>query len=482
MVALGLAGALAGIAANGARGRGARHVEARRRSRWRRISPRSPRASPPLRASTACRRLRERVRATQQALAHQRQRGRGLRRDPRRRALRRRLSDHAGDRAARMDGARADQGRRHAAAGRGRARVGQHDHRRVVRRRAFAYRHRRAGSRADDRGHRPRGQRRGPDRRRRRDARRPFDRHPRQERAERPLVRGRRACTATRRGSCLRRRRSPTASPRRNGRCELAEAMQAPAIVLSDQFMGQSRAIIDRPGRRRVRRAGARPPRRTRPTTSVTATPSPAFRRWRFRARRASCTRPTASSTRKPEFPAARRATIALQLDKRERKLHPARLRPLVGRYRGRRRRRGDHVRLVDRRGARSGRACARSRRQRAADRAAAARARAARTARRGARRRRRACSSSSRTTARNSSAICARCTTCPAARRATIAPVRCRCGRASSRRRSSQWAVAVTEAQRMNDLAAPRSADRAELQVELQADLVSRAAATTRS
>ena len=28
---------------------------------------------------------------------------------------------------------------------------------------------------------------------------------------------------------------------------QLAEALQAPAIVLSDQFMGQSRAIIDRP-------------------------------------------------------------------------------------------------------------------------------------------------------------------------------------------------------------------------------------------
>ena len=28
---------------------------------------------------------------------------------------------------------------------------------------------------------------------------------------------------------------------------ELAEALQAPAIVLSDQFMGQSRAIVDRP-------------------------------------------------------------------------------------------------------------------------------------------------------------------------------------------------------------------------------------------
>ncbi len=68
--------------------------------------------------------------APRQALAHQRQRGGGLRRDPRRRSLRRRVSDHARDRAARMDGARADQGRRHAAAGRGRARLHQHDHRR----------------------------------------------------------------------------------------------------------------------------------------------------------------------------------------------------------------------------------------------------------------------------------------------------------------------------------------------------------------
>ncbi|MBK9684221.1 MAG: 2-oxoglutarate synthase, partial [Betaproteobacteria bacterium] len=32
-----------------------------------------------------------------------------------------------------------------------------------------------------------------------------------------------------------------------NGRCSSAEALQAPAIVLSDQFMGQSRAVIDRP-------------------------------------------------------------------------------------------------------------------------------------------------------------------------------------------------------------------------------------------
>ena len=48
------------------------------------------------------------------------------------------------------------------------------------------------GPRADDRGHRARRQRRGPDRRRRRDARRPVDRHPGEERAERPLVRGER--------------------------------------------------------------------------------------------------------------------------------------------------------------------------------------------------------------------------------------------------------------------------------------------------
>src|SRR6185295_19123603 len=31
---------------------------------------------------------------------------------------------------------------------------------------------------------------------------------------------------------------------------ELAEALQAPAIVLSDQFMGQSRAIVDKPAAR----------------------------------------------------------------------------------------------------------------------------------------------------------------------------------------------------------------------------------------
>ena len=153
------------------------------------------------------------------ALVDQRQRGGRLRRDPRRRALRRGLPDHAGHRAARVDGAGADQGRRHAAAGRGRTGVDQHDHRRVLRRRALADRHRRPGPVADDRRHRPGGHRRSADRRRRRDARRAVHRHPGQERAERPVVRGRAGCTATRRAWCWRRTRSPTASPPRSGRC-----------------------------------------------------------------------------------------------------------------------------------------------------------------------------------------------------------------------------------------------------------------------
>ncbi len=92
---------------------------------------------------------------------------------------------------------------------------------------------------------------------------------------------------------------------------QLAEALQAPAIVLSDQFMGQSRAIIDRPADAAASlRRGSRS-RRTRPTTSAIATPRRASRRWRFPARPAPPTRPTDSSTTKPARRAARRATTA---------------------------------------------------------------------------------------------------------------------------------------------------------------------------
>ena len=91
---------------------------------------------------------------------------------------------------------------------------------------------------------------------------------------------------------------------------ELAEALQAPAIVLSDQFMGQSRAIVAKPalrestGRRLTVAANT-------PTTSATATPKAASRRWRFPAPPARSTPPTAWSTPKARSPAARRATTA---------------------------------------------------------------------------------------------------------------------------------------------------------------------------
>src|SRR5690606_28041442 len=65
-----------------------------------------------------------------------------------------------------------------------------------------------------------------------------------------------------------------------------------------------------------------------------------------------------------------------------------ARLRRLVGRHRGRRRRGGDHLRLGDRRRARGARPSGRTGRQRAPGRAAPARACAARSAGQGARRR----------------------------------------------------------------------------------------------
>ena len=90
---------------------------------------------------------------------------------------------------------------------------------------------------------------------------------------------------------------------------QLAEALQAPAIVLSDQFMGQSRAIIDRPADDASTAAAPDGRGATRPTTSAIATPPRASRRWRCPARPASSTPPTGWSTAKPASPAARRAT-----------------------------------------------------------------------------------------------------------------------------------------------------------------------------
>ena len=155
---------------------------------------------------------------------------------------------------------------------------------------------------------------------------------------------------------------------------QLAEALQAPAIVLSDQFMGQSRAIIDRPAdsagttARLTAAAGTPDYKRYRDTPSgvspmsIPGTPGLVY---------------TADGLEHSEagIPSSQSRDHRLQLDKRERKLALARIRPALGRHRGRRRRRGDHLRLRHRHGARGGGPRRRAGRARAPDLAAPARA-----------------------------------------------------------------------------------------------------------
>src|SRR6266536_434357 len=101
---------------------------------------------------------------------------------------------------------------------------------------------------------------------------------------------------------------------------ELAEALQAPAIVLSDQFMGQSRAIIDRPaevafaGKRLTAAANTSDYKRYRDTTSgvspmaIPGTPGVVY---------------TADGLEHTEagIPSSGARDHRIQLDKRERKL-----------------------------------------------------------------------------------------------------------------------------------------------------------------
>ena len=101
---------------------------------------------------------------------------------------------------------------------------------------------------------------------------------------------------------------------------QLAEAMQAPAIVLSDQFMGQSRAIIDRPadvafvGKRLTAAANAPEYKRYRNTESgvspmaIPGTPGVVY---------------TADGLEHTEagIPSSQSRDHRIQLDKRERKL-----------------------------------------------------------------------------------------------------------------------------------------------------------------
>ncbi len=92
---------------------------------------------------------------------------------------------------------------------------------------------------------------------------------------------------------------------------ELAEALQAPAIVLSDQFMGQSRAIIDRPSaempapRRLTAQAHTPDYKRYRDT------PVRVSRPWPYPVHRVSNTPLMAWNMPNRRCPAARRTTIA---------------------------------------------------------------------------------------------------------------------------------------------------------------------------
>ncbi len=101
---------------------------------------------------------------------------------------------------------------------------------------------------------------------------------------------------------------------------ELAEALQAPAIVLSDQFMGQSRAIIDRP-------AGSA----SAPARLTVAAHTPDYKRYRNTESGVSPmaipgvpgTVYTADGLEHNEaaIPSSQAADHRMQLDKRERKL-----------------------------------------------------------------------------------------------------------------------------------------------------------------
>ncbi len=125
----------------------------------------------------------------------------------------------------------------------------------------------------------------------------------------------------------------------------LAETLQAPAIVLSDQFMGQSRAIVDRPdepgfvGARLTAVPGTTDYKRYRDTPSG----SLADGRSRHAGAGLYGRRPRAFRGRHSQQPGSRSSAPARQA---RAQAGAARLWPLVGRHRRRRRARGAHLRL----------------------------------------------------------------------------------------------------------------------------------------
>ena len=159
---------------------------------------------------------------------------------------------------------------------------------------------------------------------------------------------------------------------------ELAESLQLPAIVLSDQYFGQARAIVERPRSaaskpaRLLAQAGTADYKRYRVTdsgVSPMAIPGAAGIAY------------TADGLEHNEkgTPSSQPADHLAQLEKRNRKLDGAGLRGALGHHRRRWRARGPDLGILHGAGARGVRAGARGRRQGAPRFAAAARPGAAR-------------------------------------------------------------------------------------------------------
>jgi 2-oxoglutarate ferredoxin oxidoreductase subunit alpha len=132
---------------------------------------------------------------------------------------------------------------------------------------------------------------------------------------------------------------------------QLAEALQSPALLLSDQFMGQSRAVIDQPTQAPVPAQRLVAAAHTEGYQRYADTPS-GISPMAIPGTPGTPTPPTAWSTPSAASPAARRATTSAA-GQAPAQADAARLRLTLGRHRGRRRSGGDHLRLHHRRGAR---------------------------------------------------------------------------------------------------------------------------------
>ena len=195
----------------------------------------------------------------------------------------------------------------------------------------------------------------------------------------------------------------------------LAEAMQSPAIVLSDQYFGQTRAVVDPPAdiglgseRLTARPQGREGYKRYAITESgispmaIPGTPGTAY---------------TADGLEHNErgMPSSQSRDHIRQLDKRATKARAIRLRRALGRHRRRGRTRGGHFRFLHRRRTRSAGARRGRRDQGAAGVLAPAQLRRSPSAWPPRSRARSGCWWSSRTTPGSCTAICARSTICRA-------------------------------------------------------------------